>query len=347
VRRDRVVEFAVSIVPPGSAPSSSGVHYVKYCVLKVEPLDLAVDLRVLNSLMSLGGRVSEMVAATTVAGGLRGLPARSPSEAVLRSDSRSPDDDTVSTTSSGRWASPGTRSGRFVPAGLRVSSGAAAGDGRIEQPEASGFDTLEELVTSQPDLPWYFERLVIRPTAIRLSLSSSSLGLTPLAYIADIQAAQLRFEAVRLNDVLLPLPELMNRVVSHYRRAIISNVFNVLLSSRFLIAPKTVVEAVGSGLSDFLNELVRGAADVRAVRVVLAHCALFLPYCVVRVLPYTRRATLSRECCLGPHSLHVTCGAASRTRLLACYRSDRKLFSVAVGGFVFALRDSFPNLAWR
>jgi Vacuolar-sorting-associated 13 protein C-terminal len=136
-------------------------------------------------------------------------------------------------------------------------------EGRMEQPETSGFDTLEDLVTSQPDLPWYFERLVIRPTAIRLSLSSSSLGLTPLAYIADIQAAQLRFEAVRLNDVLLPLPELTDRLVSHYRRAIISNVFNVLLSSRFLIAPKTLVEAVGSGLSDFLNESIRSAADVR------------------------------------------------------------------------------------
>jgi Vacuolar-sorting-associated 13 protein C-terminal len=263
VRRDRVVEFTLSIAPPGSAPSSSGVHYVKYCVLKVDPLDLAVDLRILESLMSLGSRVTEMVEASTAKNALQVLPARTPSEAILRTDSRSPDDDNLSTTSSGRWTSPGARNGRFVHAGLRVSSGTSVSEGRMEQPETSGFDTLEDLVTSQPDLPWYFERLVIRPTAIRLSLSSSSLGLTPLAYIADIQAAQLRFEAVRLNDVLLPLPELTDRLVSHYRRAIISNVFNVLLSSRFLIAPKTLVEAVGSGLSDFLNESIRSAADVR------------------------------------------------------------------------------------
>lgn len=34
-RRDRVVEFSVSVTSPGASPSSAGVHYVKYCILKV------------------------------------------------------------------------------------------------------------------------------------------------------------------------------------------------------------------------------------------------------------------------------------------------------------------------
>lgn len=234
-------------------------------VVQIEPLEVAIDLHLIDKLVSLSGRVTHMFEASVV----QTKPSRfhriqsSAALNTLHPLLEDPSDDGASSRAAqSAMIKPDRASNRFVPASMRLSVGG------MDSPEpaararmaAVGSDHVSAISQS---LPWYFERLIIRPTAVRLSTSApSQLMASPLAYLATLQDAQLRFDAVQLGDLLLPLSDLTGSLGSQYKKAAYTNLFRILLSSRVLIAPSTMLQAIMSGLHGFYFESSKGFYEV-------------------------------------------------------------------------------------
>ncbi len=85
-------------------------------------------------------------------------------------------------------------------------------------------ETADRLV---PVSPWYFERLVVHPTTLRVTLSFEGVLPDALAFLAAIQHAQLMLGDVNMSDVLIPLEQLCLMVCA--RAHWLWELFSVLL----------------------------------------------------------------------------------------------------------------------
>lgn len=63
-----------------------------------------------------------------------------------------------------------------------------------------------------PVIPWYVERLVLKETAVRLTIWPRGVWWEPMAFLVTIVDAPLLFGDVSHVDVLLPLDQLLGTV---------------------------------------------------------------------------------------------------------------------------------------
>lgn len=164
----------------------------------------------------------------------------------------------VSTTATLLSATPPSRhSGRFVHPSLRMHQspptmmdGSDTGMGRPFDPAG--------LEVGEPALPWFFEALVIRATCIRVTITSL-LVAGALKDLVTLTDAPIKVQEVVMTNVLLPLPELVDRITAQYMSDTITNFGNVmmlLVSHSKLRLFKNVVASVVTGFGEFLEEAV-------------------------------------------------------------------------------------------
>lgn len=137
------------------------------------------------------------------------------------------------------------------------SKGFQTRNGKISSLDLS---TLEFSKTKQyRDDKYYFDRIIISPVEVRLSFNSSLVQDSSRAFfqqviaLADIEDARLWLAGVILKNALLDEITMQSFLSSHYRRALLLELFKIVGAANVLGDPMALLHHVGLGVWEFFS----------------------------------------------------------------------------------------------
>lgn len=131
---------------------------------------------------------------------------------------------------------------------------------RNGQVSSLDLSTLEVSNTTQyRDEKYYFDRIIISPVEARLSFNSSLVQDSSKAFfqqviaLADIEDARLWLAGVILKNALLDEITMRSFLSSHYRRALLLELFKIVGAANVLGDPMALLHHVGLGVWEFFS----------------------------------------------------------------------------------------------
>ena len=79
--------------------------------------------------------------------------------------------------------------------------------------------------------------------------------------LANVEGIELQLNALAVSDIRLTLPELQSRIIYHYRREVLGQIYRVLGSADFIGNPVGLFTNVSSGVRDIFYEPWHGVVQ--------------------------------------------------------------------------------------